>query len=327
MSQTAEEFMQAYGWDAVEAIPQDGTSRSYTRVSKGGKTALVMDIPRAENTMLEFLRIGEYLRKNGIRVPEIYEVEAQNGLALIEDFGKQPMRLALLENGADKAAIYQKAYDVLDQLKSLTDIPPLCVYESNAVHYGRRRVIEWYLPASQQQSLKGDELDAYLQVWDDIERSLTPYDKGFVHGDYHVDNLMVLENGDLGVIDFQDAMFGSPLYDLGNLLEDMRADVPQDIQNIALSKLTENERGWVRILNTQFHCRLLGQCLRWAIRENKPQYLQFLPRLEGYVTQALENDPLLQPLKQLFDDLGLDFNLSKDLNIDTVKPFIADDAF
>jgi aminoglycoside/choline kinase family phosphotransferase len=94
-----------------------------------------------------------------------------------------------------------------------------------------------------------------------------------------------------------------------------------------LDKLTQEERAWMRILTTQFHCRLLGQCLLWPIRLNKPQYMRFLPRLEAYLRKALAEDPLLAPLKTYFDDLGLDFTLSNDLNIDDVKGFISPDAF
>lgn len=320
-------FYEKFGWTEVEVLPQDGTARTYTRVEKGGKHALVMDIPQDENTMLEYLRIGSYLRDNGVRVPEIYELEAHNGFALIEDFGSLPMRIAVQESAKAQKEIYQKAFVMLEQLKALSDVPPLCVYESNAVHKGRRRVMEWYLPAAQKRTIGADLVDEYLAIWDGIEKTLPPYKRGFVHGDYHVDNIMVLSDGSLGLIDFQDAMFGSPLYDLGNLLEDMRADVPADIQKIAVDKLTEDERAWMRILTTQFHCRLLGQCLLWPIRQNKPQYMRFLPRLEAYVRDALARDPLLLPLKQFFDDLGLDFTLSNDLNIDEVKGFISDEAF
>lgn len=326
MNKTVSDYIADLGWSNPEILPQDGTARTYTRVERNGQKALVMDVPLGDNTLPEFLRIGQFLHKNGIRVPEIYDVDEANAFALIEDFGSLPMRIALQDSNADSFGIYNKAFDILEQLKALKDLPSLNEYTANPVHIGRRRVVEWYLPAYKQECLKGDEVDEYLKVWDAIEAQLIPYEKGFVHGDYHVDNIMVMGDGSLGVIDFQDAMYGSPLYDLGNLLEDMRATVAPEIQAFALNRLTENERKWVRVLNTQFHCRLLGQCLLWAIRQNKPQYLRFLPHLENYVVQALK-DPLLSPLKQYFDDLGLDFTVSKDLNIDAVKVYIGQDAF
>ncbi len=318
-------FLDKLGWGAPVLLPQDGTSRSYWRVSKGERSALLMHVPPHENTLPDFLRIGSFLAQNGVRVPEIYEVDAAQGLALIEDFGQKPFRIAL-EAGGDPNMLYDKAFALWRRLSSLKDLPELPSYNSHAVHIGRKRVMEWYLPAKLKRTVEQSEVQAYLDVWQQIEDTLQPYDVGFVHGDYHVDNIMVLADGSLGVIDFQDAMCGSPLYDLGNLLEDMRADVPDAIQARAKAVLSENDVAWIRVLNTQFHCRLLGQCLRWALVEDKPQYLRFLPRLEAYVLKGLQ-DPLLAPLKRFFDDLGLDFDLSKDLNIEHVRRYIGADAF
>ena len=327
MTHTAQEFTAKYGWQEQAILPQDGDTRTYTRVIKNGKSALVMDIPRNEHAMLEYMRIGKYLSENGIRVPEVYEAEPHNGFALIEDFGSVHMRHALEKNTYSADHLYGQAFEILDQIKSFKTIPPLCAYESHAVHHGRRRVMEWYFPASINKKLETKYLDEYLAIWDHIEKCLPAYKRGVVHGDFHVDNLMVLEDGSLGVIDFQDAMYGSPLYDLGNLLEDMRANVPQEIQQKAIARLSEEERAWMRILTTQFHMRLLGQCLLWDIRANKPQYLKFLPRLETYVRTALQNDPLLKPLKEFFDYLRLDFTLSQDLNTSKAQKVIDPEAF
>lgn len=318
-------FLFQHGWEHSEDLPQDGTNRTYARVRKDDKTALMMHVPPDENTLPEFLRIGEYLKNNGINVPDVYETNESQGLALIQDFGETPMRVAI-ERGDDIDGLYDKALGLLEALKGLEKLPPLMDYSANAVHIGRQRIVGWYLPAATGHQHDKDEIDRYFAVWDEIERSIPHYKTGFVHGDFHVDNLMLLDDGSLGLIDFQDAMSGSPFYDLGNLLEDMRMEVPQDIQARALAKLSAEDRAWMRILTTQFHCRLLGQCIRWAIVANKPQYLRFLPRLENYVLEALK-DPILKPLKQYFSEIGLDFTVSKDLNIDAVKPLIRPNAF
>lgn len=327
MSQTAEEYIHALGWEAVSTLPQDADTRTYTRVRKGKKTALIMDIPRNEHAMLEYVRIGAYMREQGVRVPEIYHAEPQNGLALIEDFGITHMRHALENDPGQASHLYGQAFEILDHFKTMTDLPPLCAYQANAVDYGRRRVIEWYAPAALRHEIKQKDINAYLAAWQTIEKDLFPEPQGFVHADFHVDNLMVLSDGTLGVIDFQDALYGSPLYDLGNLIEDMRINVPPAIHSHALASLSDNQHQTLRVLTTQFHCRLLGQCLMWDIRHGKPQYLAFLPRLESYITHALNSYPLLAPLKEFFDDLGLDFTLSKALNREHARTFINPNAF
>ena len=293
----AENFLKQHGWSNPQSLPQDGTARNYARVEKDDKTALLMHVPPEENTLPEFLRIGNYLKDNGVRTPDIYEADPDQGVALIEDFGQTPMRIAI-ERGDDVKALYDQAFIILDQLKALQNLPPLRAYEANAVHIGRQRVIGWYLPASIGAPHKKDEIDNYFKVWEEIEKQLPYHRMGFVHGDYHVDNLMLLDDGTLGVIDFQDAMLGSPLYDLGNLLEDMRMQVPQAIQNAAKAKLTEEERAWMRILTTQFHCRLAGQIIRWDIVLDKPHYKRFLPWIENCIREGLK-DPLLKPLKTI----------------------------
>lgn len=325
MPMTPDLYLFKHGWETVELLPQDGTARTYTRVRKGDKTALLMDVPPTDNTLPEFLRIGAYLNKNGIRTPDIYEADKKLGLALIEDFGSTPMRIAI-ERGDDMGGLYDKALALLDQIKALNHLPPLRDYNSTNVHIGRQRVIGWYLPASVERPNARGEVERYFAVWDEIEKQLPYYKSGFVHGDYHVDNLMVLDDGSLGVIDFQDAMYGPQQYDLGNLLEDMRMEVPADIQAKAKARLSEEERAWMRILTTQFHCRLTGLILWWAIKDNKPHYTRFLPRVENYIRAALK-DPILKPLKDYFDDLGLDFTLSQRLNIEQAKQYIAPDAF
>jgi aminoglycoside/choline kinase family phosphotransferase len=93
-----------------------------------------------------------------------------------------------------------------------------------------------------------------------------------------------------------------------------------------MSSLDELELAWFRILATQFHCRVIGQFIKFAVQNNNTRYLQYIPRLENYIHQALK-DPLLQPLKAFFDNLNLDFSQPCALNISECKKHIREDAF
>ncbi len=65
----------------------------------------------------------------------------------------------------------------------------------------------------------------------------------FVHRDYHAQNL--LWRGALpglarvGIIDFQDAVAGSPAYDVISLLEDARRDVSPELGEAMMSRYLE----------------------------------------------------------------------------------------
>lgn len=323
------DFITRHGWAARETLPQDGTVRTYTRLEKQGKTALLMDCGPLEGLsyitrLTDFIRIGNWLRGIGLHTPEVYEADEARNIAIIEDFGSTSLKVAMAA-GHDKREIYTKAAAILSRFTEVPPPPGLKSFWESPMRRARRRLADWYIPTLRKTSNPQGLRESFLTVWDEIEESLPAPDEGFMHIDFHVENLMLLSNGDIGIIDFQEALKGPFAYDLGNLLEDMRADVPQAIQTELLHGKDEGFKAWYRALTTQFHMRLLGQCIRWAIRENKPHYMQFMPRLEAYVKNALE-DPLLLPLKRWCAQEGLDFAPLESFNPEDIRPFIADDA-
>jgi len=96
-------------------------------------------------------------------------------------------------------------------------------------------------------------------------------------------------------------------------LEDARTDCEPDLRAEILEGYDEEFLAHYRVLGTQFHCRVIGQFIKIALETGNKSYLLHLPRLEQYISNAL-NDPLLKPLKLFFDNYGLDFSLAKDLN-------------
>jgi aminoglycoside/choline kinase family phosphotransferase len=180
--------------------------------------------------------------------------------------------------------------------------------------------------------------EEYLAVWDSIERGLPPAPTGFLHIDYHFENLMWLPEREGiqrgGVLDFQGAMVGPCAYDLANLLEDARVDVPQDLRAEMLNRfcagMDREQRdtflAWYRVLATQFHCRVMGQFFRIAVKDGKKRYLAFLPRVAKYIEAGLR-DPLLAPLRAWFDRQGVDFTSYSEPDLKRAKELIRSDAF
>lgn len=318
-----DEYIQKHGYQFIESLPLDGDVRGYVRIEKNNKTALCMNVAGNIDMLRRFVSIAEPLSKGDIRIPQIYDTDIDRGLAIIEDLGST--RLSQIYSQAPELW-YGKAFDLLAKLREVTPPDHLQTFDSNPISIGRRRIMDWYAPAVWRRAITEKEVQEYLSVWDSIERTIPEFENGLVHADFHLDNIMVLDDGQLALIDFQDAVLGDPLYDWINILEDMRIDVPQNIYLQSFDQFTAEERIKLRVLGTIFHCRLLGQCLRWAIIEDKYQYLSCLPRLENYMRRALQS-PCLAPLKEFFNDTGLDFNLSKDLNIDALRSFISVNAY
>ena len=288
-------FIEKHGWTIVKPLPQDGSARSYIRLEKKGESALFMNCGPLKNispvtSVKDFIEIGNWISSLGLRTPKVYESDLEANVAIIEDFGDISMKMAM-ENGEGVDKLYDVAAEILNVLQSSPCPLQIPAFHTSFMRKARQRFVDWYVPVVRKQKNPDGFVAEYHAMWDGIESTLDPYQTTFMHVDYHVENLMFLpgQNGTdcLGIIDFQEGMIGPTAYDLVNLLEDMRADVPLDIQKKLKAGYDENFLGWYRLLGTQFHTRLLGQCLRWAIHDNKPQYLKFYPRLLNYTKSAL----------------------------------------
>ena len=316
---------------------EDMASRRYFRLSSAGKPSLILmealpdrsGVFTPGHKLSDFIRIDHFLAARQIHVPEILAADEEEGFVLLEDFGDQSAHAAL-EAGIDPSGLYAKATDILIAMRDRISPDEITLpdYYDTHIHTARRRIVDWYLPVTRGTRNHDGLLSEYLAVWDRIEKNLPPCPKGFVHGDFHVQNLMRLADGGLGVLDFQGAMWGPLAYDLVNLLEDMRYDVPAGIRTAMLERYGAEAamRSWVRVLGTQFHCRLLGQVIRLAIVGSKPSYLRFIPRLQNYIRDGLA-DPVLAPLAAWFERerVDLDYNGFDDVN--AMAAVIRPDAF
>ena len=119
----------------------------------------------------------------------------------------------------------------------------------------------------------------------------------YVHRDYHSRNLMQLASGNPGVLDFQDAVFGSATYDLVSLLRDAYIEWPEEQQIDWAVRYWERARAaavpapadfaelwrtmeWVGL---QRSLKVLGIFARLWYRDGKSGYLADLPLTLEYV--------------------------------------------
>jgi aminoglycoside/choline kinase family phosphotransferase len=278
----------------------------------------------------DFIRIDHALRAAGLCAPEILAADETEGYLLLEDMGDMTAARAIDEGAADASGLYRQATDVLVRLRETIgeNSLHLPLYRESHVHKGRQRIVDWYLPAIRGGQNDDGLLESYLAAWAEIERALPPCAEGFVHGDYHMQNLMQLKDGALGVLDFQGAMWGPRPYDLANLLEDIRRDVPEDVRHDLLAYYCGNDavmKAWYRVLATQFHCRILGQIFRMALVANKASFMKFIPRVQAYIKAALK-DPLLAPLARWMREEKVDLDAGN-FDLETVRKNIRPDAF
>ncbi|MFN3619590.1 aminoglycoside phosphotransferase family protein [Sphingorhabdus sp.] len=316
------EFLAANGWEGsnVSPVAGDASFRRYFRVESGNRgKAILMDAPPPHEDPRPFIHIAQYLSRHQFRAPEIFATDLTRGLVLLEDFGDRRMREHLDVHSGDEGAVYRAA---IDALVRLVKTPAVLTEPYDMATYMRevQLLSEWYMPAM------GIPFDAreFESVW---TKALTPIcdcQEVTVLRDYHAENIMLLDDGQQGIIDFQDALVGHPAYDLVSLLQDARRDVSPELEAemLAYYHETANPRhdfyAHYALLGAQRNTKIIGIFTRLWKRDGKERYLSFLPRMWGLLERDLAH-PELAPVRHWFDThipAEVRNSLPTELNID-----------
>jgi aminoglycoside/choline kinase family phosphotransferase len=174
---------------------------------------------------LPFVNVHRYLEKLGIRVPRILRYDEPAGMMVLEDLSDVTFEQAL-EGGKNNQALYTRAVDLLARLRVEAERrpDPDCLaftraFDEDLYDWELHHFREWGLEAWSGKKPTDAERAELDTTFRDIARQLAAAPRGFTHRDYQSRNIMV-KDGELVVIDFQDALQGPRQYDLVALLRD-----------------------------------------------------------------------------------------------------------
>lgn len=299
-----DEFLSGHGWTDSQVVPVagDASFRRYFRIDSATRgKAILMDAPPPHEDPQPFLDIAQYLNKHQFRAPEIYGTDLTRGLVLLEDFGDRRMREHLDDHPEDETAVYRAA---IDTIVRLAGTPAAQVQPYDMATYLRevQLLTEWYMPAM---GLAFDS-SAFNEMWTGALGPLASCKDVTVLRDYHAENIMLLDDGQQGIIDFQDALVGHPAYDLVSLLQDARRDVRPELEAemlayyLAVANPSCDFDTHYALLGAQRNTKIIGIFTRLWKRDGKERYLSFLPRMWGLLERDLSH-PALANIKQWFD--------------------------
>jgi len=189
---------------------------------------------------------------------------------------------------------------------------PLLDYDEVALKAGVDLFIDWYpkfdtrIPVDQRARAEWDAL------WEEVRRRGAQGAAVFCHRDYHAENLLWLPEREgaarVGLIDFQDAVRAHPSWDLHSLLQDARRDVSPELERACLDHYfalrpdvdREAFMADYAALATLNEARILGVFARLIVRDGKPRYQQFMPRMWRHLERNLQA-PGMEGLRDWFD--------------------------
>ena len=297
-------FVLNCGFKKEDIIPikNDASFRKYYRIKN--KKLIVMDAPPDKGESIEqFRTIADIIHTFNLSAPQIVSFDTKQGFMLLEDFGQTSFSNIL--NKDNESKLYKKAIEVLIEINKQSKskekkISKLKSYSIDLLVNESLLFIDWYLEKRKGELVSSDQKKEFIKILNDFYNNIKPQSSTLVLRDYHVDNLFFLNNQkslkQVGLIDFQDAVIGSPLYDLASLLEDVRRPLRRNLQNKLLEiyikainiNVQDAERE-MRFFSIQRNLKILGIFCRLSIRDKKDGYLKYLPNAVKLLKKNLQD--------------------------------------
>jgi N-acetylmuramate 1-kinase len=332
-----------------DPLAQDASTRSYERIFHGDRSAILMKAPPgneganppcppeadeetrkalgwnalsrlAASRVEAFVAVGDHLAANGFSAPQTLAVDAQSGVAVIEDLGNDLYANVIAEGRADEVVLYAAAGQTLAALHAITPpaaLPsplgpwPILDFDAIALRENADLFVV-YTPKFLGAPTLGDaQLAEWTSIRDDLIGEILTQPRAFTLRDYHAENILWLpqRNGiaRVGLLDFQDAVHGYRAWDFAMLLHDARRDVSPAAHSAAVRAYLDatgaSEEDFARELAIQGAInalRILGIFARLVGRDGKQRYRDFMPREAGHLASVMGH-PRLKDLKNWVD--------------------------
>ena len=300
----------------LKKISGDASFREFYRLKKNNKTSIIVSAKKDQyKNLIVYSTVNNILNSNKICAPKLISNHYKNNMIEISDLGEKSffdfiiLKKNKINNYKSLIRLIFKLQKI--KLKKNYNLGKFKVkfskYTLNSLHKESDLFFDWYL----RYSLKNKNISKIKKLLraelNKVYKSLNFKNNTFVHRDFHVSNIMI-DKKKLGLIDSQDAIIGNPLYDVASLIDDVRIKLPQDLQNKLFkfyykgskykNEKEEKLKNDFDILSVQRNLKILGIFVRLHKRDNKSNYLKFLPYTWSVIERRLKN-PIFKNLNLL----------------------------
>ena len=302
--------------DSIRPASSDASFRRYFRIDAAdGSTYIAMDAPPPQEDVRPFIHVAELFGKSGVSVPIVVAQDVERGFLLLSDLGPTTYLNQLNHDTAHK--LYLDAIDALVLIQVQSEPEVLPEYDRALLLRELMLFPEWYIGKHLGVTLSDTQTATLNKVFDALLANNLAQPQVYVHRDYHSRNLMVMDKGNPGILDFQDAVYGPITYDLVSLLRDAYVQWDEEMvldwairywerakrAGLPVNPDIDNFYRDFEFMGVQRHLKILGIFARLYHRDGKDAYLKDLPLVMAYTRNAAKRYNALIPLVRLLDEL------------------------
>jgi hypothetical protein len=329
----------------LQLASADASFRRYLRVDSAQGSRIIMDAPPDKENCQPFVHVAQLMETAGLKAPQVLAWDEPHGFMLLSDLGNQTM-MQVIDPAAPPLALYLQAVDVLVQWQLASRPGELPPYDEALLRRELELFPQWYLTEHRKVAIDSAMRKTLDDAFACIIQNNLAWPSVYVHRDFMPRNLMVsVEDATqfsagppqgklaplggsavraatsvgarLGVLDFQDAVYGPITYDIASLVRDAFLSWEEDFCLDVTIRYWEKARKaglpvgddfgefyrGVEWMGLQRHLKVAGIFARLTLRDGKPHYLADTPRFIGYIRSTCARYRELKPLLRLVESV------------------------
>ncbi len=330
----------------LQLASADASFRRYLRVDSAQGSRIIMDAPPDKENCQPFVHVAQLMETAGLKAPQVLAWDEPPGFMLLSDLGNQTMMQVIDPAAAPPLALYLQAVDVLVQWQLASRPGELPPYDETLLRRELELFPQWYLTEHRKVAIDTAMRKTLDDAFACIIQNNLAWPSVYVHRDFMPRNLMVsVEDATqfsagppqgklaplggsavraatsvgarLGVLDFQDAVYGPITYDIASLVRDAFLSWEEDFCLDVTIRYWEKARKaglpvgddfgefyrGVEWMGLQRHLKVAGIFARLTLRDGKPHYLADTPRFIGYIRSTCARYRELKPLLRLVESV------------------------